>query len=413
MMRRRRGFADVVRRTSAINALSAATAALTGIAIARWVGPSVRGQYATATSWYGITLVVFELGLAASIVFFVASDRGSRRTYVLTSLNMLAALGAITALITVVGAEIFIDARSPLRDASVAIAALVLVSFLGAPATFALQAINILAWNLVRFFQPATYFVLILLVSRFTSGGLTAVVLALLASVTLQTMLAWLIVWRDLGRQAGAFRCDVAGQMLRYGLPNMAATMPNSLNSRLDQLVLLALVPSAALGQYAVAVTLSLLPIPLTSAFGHVAFPSLADASGDASETVPRALRGAFRVAVIGVLAVVAAAPLLVPPLFGVGFENVPFLVLLLAPGAVLFMLNAVAADLLRGLGRPALVARAEWLGVGVTLLGLIFLVPKFGTTAAAITSSVAYGVVWSMMYLGIRRVSRDHPKSL
>ena len=88
--------------------------------------------------------------------------------------------------------------------------------------------------------------------------------------------------------------------MLNFGLRNMASTAPNSLNGRFDQLVLAFAVPAAALGQYAVAVSLSLLVGPLAAAFGHVAFPALARGTGDQRDTVRRSVRGALVLAAVG-----------------------------------------------------------------------------------------------------------------
>ena len=62
---------------------------------------------------------------------------------------------------------------------------------------------------------------------------------------------------------------------------------PATVNAYLDQLVLSQLVPPAALGCYAIAVSATLVPVPLVSAIGNVAFPRLA-----ARRAVHRAARG-------------------------------------------------------------------------------------------------------------------------
>ena len=61
-----------------------------------------------------------------------------------------------------------------------------------------------------------------------------------------------------------------------YGSAQIAALTPAAINGYLDQLVLSQTVPSAALGRYAIAVSLTSMPLPLVAAIGNVAFPRLA-----------------------------------------------------------------------------------------------------------------------------------------
>ena len=59
-------------------------------------------------------------------------------------------------------------------------------------------------------------------------------------------------------------------------MAQIAALAPYTLNAQLDQLVLSQTVASADLGRYAIAVSLTSLPLPLVAAVGNVAFPRLA-----------------------------------------------------------------------------------------------------------------------------------------
>src|SRR5260370_29079450 len=77
-----------------------------------------------------------------------------------------------------------------------------------------------------------------------------------------------------LGRGGG--RGGVGGAVLACGAVQIRAEAPGTLNVQLDQLVLSQTVPAADLGRYAIAVSISLLPVPLVSAIGNVAFPRLA-----------------------------------------------------------------------------------------------------------------------------------------
>ena len=64
--------------------------------------------------------------------------------------------------------------------------------------------------------------------------------------------------------------------LFAYGIAQIAGSTPGMVNVQLDQLVLSQCVRAEDLGRYAIAVSLTMLPIPIVSAIGNVAFPKLA-----------------------------------------------------------------------------------------------------------------------------------------
>src|SRR5205807_106187 len=136
-------------------------------------------------------------------------------------------------------------------------------------------------------------------------------------------------------------------------------------NAQLDQLVLSQTVASADLGRYAIAVSLTSLPMPLVAAIGNVAFPWLAAQRG-----VTDATRRMQRRAIVASVGIAAAmlVPLalvgywLIPFVFGAGFRGAVPLMWILAPGAIFLACGQVVGDLLRGRNHPAVVAWAQGL---------------------------------------------------
>src|SRR4030081_2011896 len=80
-----------VARTAGFNVASNMAAALGGVILARAVGPTVRGEYAAVTSWFGVVLMVGGMGQPAALCFHVARDPGNARGYVATSRVMMLA----------------------------------------------------------------------------------------------------------------------------------------------------------------------------------------------------------------------------------------------------------------------------------------------------------------------------------
>lgn len=398
-------YLKAVGRTALLNAASVLVSAATGVLLARLLGPDGRGDYAAVTAFFGLSLVVFEIGLPAALVFLVSRQRDRAGSYTGTTTTLLLVLSLIGGAFVAVSALLLPGGSADRQSALLLASACVVARFAGTPAIFALQALSLTRWNLVRLAQPLLFAALLAATALALELTVTRVIAVLGVSLGLQGVLAWYFFFR-LSRSRLRFSKAHIRPLFRFGSMNLASAVPNSVNGRFDQVLLALLVAPAALGQYAVAVTLSLLVSPLAFAFGNVAFPRIAG-GGDPIAVAREALRGSFLVAIVGVAAVVAAAPIAVPLLYGPGFGDVPRLLLILAPGAAFFVVNQVLGDLLRGLGRPSLVAWCEWIGVVLTVAGLLLLVPYVGSYGAAVTSTITYAGVHVLLRFAVRGEQR------
>jgi O-antigen/teichoic acid export membrane protein len=77
----------------------------------------------------------------------------------------------------------------------------------------------------------------------------------------------------------------------------------------------------------------------------------------------------------------------------------------ILIPGAIFLACGQVVGDLLRGRRQPGAVARAQGLAAIFTVALLFALLPLVGVSAAAIASTVAYGVALAAMLRRLRRL--------
>ncbi len=387
-------------RTACFNTATAGAAALGGVIIARTVGPAVRGEYAAVTSWFGILLMVGEVGQSAAVCFHVARDPRRARGYVATSRVMMLVTGTFALTVGLVLAPVLAHGEPGVavayRIAFVGSA----LAFIGTSYTFALQARSTGRWNLVRISQPVLALTGVVLLRQL--GHLTLRTAVSVTIVTMAVQLGYAYYWcRRVGLAPGHARKDLVGPLARYGLSQLAAAAPTSVNSCLDQLMLSQLVPPADLGRYAIAVSITLVPVPLVSAIGNVAFPRLAarreaTATGRRLPLAAAAASGAAAAAIL--LPIAASAPWLVPAVFGPAYRGAVPLIWILTPGGIFLACGQVVGDLLRGLGRPGLVAAAQGVAAICTVILLAALVPGTGVAAAAIASTVAYGTALAVM---------------
>lgn len=380
--------------------LSTVTAALGGVILARTVGPTVRGEYAAVTSWLGVLVMVGGMGQPAALCFYVARDPGNARGYVATSRAMMLATGTVALMAGLLLAPVLSHGEPRLTDAYRIVFVGSIIAFVTASYTFSLQARSIERWTLVRLSQPVLGMAGIVLLWWLRLLTLDAAAVVLVASMLLQ--LGWAYhACRASGLAPGRARIGLVRPLTAYGLAQMASLTPATMNAYLDQLVLSQVVPPADLGRYAIAVSITLLPVPLVSAIGYVAFPRLAaqrviTAQGHRLQRA--AVLASAAVATTILLPAAVGAYWLVPLVFGAAYRGALPLLWILTPGGIFLSCSQVVSDLLRGRNRPVFVAGSEGLAAIFTVVLLFALLPLVGVAAAAIASTVAYGVALAAM---------------
>jgi O-antigen/teichoic acid export membrane protein len=407
---RRRGIGRLVARTAGFNVASAAAAGLGGIIIARALGPDMRGEYAAVTAWFGVALMVGGMGQPAALCFHVAHDPGNARSYVATSRAMMLVTGTAALAGGILLAPLLARGNAGLTVAYRIAFATSIVAFVGASYTFSLQARNLRWWNTVRVSQPLLSLAFLAVLWRLRMLTLIAALVVLALTMCLQLCWAYYRC-RSADLAPGHVEVRLVRPLARYGSAQIAALTPAALNAQLDKLVLSQAVPPAVLGRYAVAVSCSLLPIPLVSAIGNVAFPWLASRHG--VDALARRMQW-LGILVSGCAAAGALVPLdlvapwLIPRVFGPGYAGVVPLLWILTPAGVFLACNQVTGDMLRGRKRPLVVARAEGLAAIFTVILLVALLPVAGVYGAAIASAVAYGVALVVMLVCLRGLRSD-----
>jgi O-antigen/teichoic acid export membrane protein len=381
--------------------------ALSGIIIARSNGAAVRGEYSAVTAWLGIAGLLGELGLPIALSFYVARDPLRAREYLATARMMMVAVGVVALAAGLALAPILGRGQPQLTTAYRTGFGCLLLTCLSDSYTAALMGRDLYRWNWSRVSQSLVGLAAVAVLWRLQLLTLEAAILVIAGSRLVQ--LGWsYLSCRRVRLAPGPFAATLLRPLTRYGVAQIAATAPASVNLYLDQLVLSLTGSPANLGRYSIAVSITLLPAPLVSAIGYVLLPRLA-----ARDVPSAAIRKLHRNAVLvsAGLATVILVPLalaatwLVPFVFGAGFAGAVPLVWILTPGGIFLSCGQVVANLLRGHGRQISVAWAEGVAVVATLVLLAALLPVVGVTGAAIASTVPYGISLTLMLRSLWRI--------
>jgi O-antigen/teichoic acid export membrane protein len=396
----RPGMGRSVARTAGFNVASNVFAALGGVILARAVDPTVRGEYAAVTAWFGVALVVGSLGQPAALCFYVARSPERAREYVATSRAMMLATGTVAIVAGLLLAPLLAHGNPGLTVAYRVAFGGSLLAYVGASYTFSLQARDIDRWNALRLSQPVLGCLALCALWALRLLTLETALLAMLGSMLVQ--LGWAHhCCRRAGLAPGTARAALARPLAGYGVAQIASVAPATLNAQLDQLILSQLVPLADLARYSIAVSITLLPVPFVAAIGYVAFPRLAAQRviSDRSLRMQRlAVLASAGVAAGMLLPIAAAAYWVVPLVFGAAYRGAVPLIWILTPGGIFLACGQVVGDLLRGMNRPNFVAGSQWLAAIFTVVLLYALLPSCGVAGAAIASTVAYGVALAAM---------------
>lgn len=377
-----------------------------GALLARWLGPTGRGELAAVMLLPALLIVVGSLGLGTATVYFSSAPSRSSTVF-----GTVQSLGAIQSLILIpVGYFLAPLLFGGYGDSLVSLARwYLLVIPMG---LWCLYSVSILAgelWipmvNLLNGIMPSGYLASTLLLAATARLTTPNIILAQLLLNVLVTAAATIAVAR---RRSVLLRLDVAlaRRLLAYGGKTQLGTVSQNLNLRLDQALVAAFLPARQLGLYVAAVNSVSLLHAVSSAGRAIFLPRVvAVADNEAhTEQVSSMFRQYVIVLLSGAAILATALPVAIPLVFGLEYTDslAPAYFLLLA--SIIYGSKDVLSAILQGLNSPWHSSRAELFALVVTALGLIILVPRLGLLGTAFVSILAYTTSLVVMSLALTR---------
>jgi O-antigen/teichoic acid export membrane protein len=369
---------------------------VTGVILARTLGPSGRGELAAVILWPTMLWTVGNLGVVDSVTFNSARRSAPQRSIVSTSLaiafvqsTVLVAIGLVLVPLVLAKQE-----ASVVRDCLIFLASIptsLVTLYLGSLLNGTHRYV---AFNVVRstvFVGNAAGLVALAIASELT---VTSAMFAYLASQLLTVAIAAILVLPSTGRPSRPER-PLAREILAYGFRSQLSTISNLLNERVDQLVISIVLAPASLGLYVVAWTMTSLSWMIGYSVTFAALPRVAQAES-AQERRARAHRYVFltfAATVAVTIPVLLLAPEILRIAFGGDFVQATGVTRVLLVASIALGTARVLEAVLKGLNRPLHAGLAEGAGLIVTAVGLAALLPTMGLMGAAITSLAAYSV--------------------
>lgn len=391
----------------AANVLLGAIGFATGTIAARLLGPTGRGELAAIQIWPAFLAVIAGQGLTESVVYFSARDAANAKRYLFSTMALaLLTSGALAG----VGFFLF-----PLllraQSAETRAAATFYVLFIPA-ITLAWLPVHAFRgchrfdlWNGCRIIGPFAWLAILIgawtLHIRQVSPLIHAYLAALVVLGLFETALALKVIPGKFGVWPSLWP-----RLIRYGAPCTFTGVSQSLNLRMDQMLLAALVAPRDLGLYVAAVAWATGMNAAVNALNDVFFPKVASISeqADRHSLFARGLRmGASLSLFVGVIWAIAT-PFAIPFIFGQSFRPAVACALVLVPASIVSGMNTLMEGGLRGLGRPKAALVAELSGLVVTIISLALMLRPLGILGAAVASLLGYSATFAVgIYQGAR----------
>lgn len=389
---------DVPIRTSSVLSLvtrvvGIGTSFLLGVLVARAFGTEGKGALSVIMQVPGILVLLLDLGVSMSLVYFVSSRKVKSGTAAANSLAMAGVLGLAGAPIIYLllsGPLALIPNVSPWATAF-AIAAL--------PLTLLAGWLSGISVGLGDLRMPARF---ALVSSGVTLAGVGAAlaagrgsVTAVVAASVAGTAVALVVMFLGLRRHLHPLRTDLAAarSMTRFSFKAYVTDIAGHMHERQDVLILGWLAGTAAVGLYSVGVSFAELSWYIPGALSSAILAKGARTTEySAVDYTTRTVRISI-VFMLGTIALSAAfVPFLLPFVYGKPFAPAIFPFFALLPGVLSDGITRVlwSYQITRG--------RMYWkLAIGTTVVNLtavMLLVPKFGAVGAALASSISYTVL-------------------
>lgn len=390
-------------KTSMASGTILALNVITGVLLARELGPQGRGELAAILLWTMLVGAAGSFGLPEALTYETASEQETARRAVGTAIGAwfvlsiaLVAVGAVVLTLTLGG----YDAATRMTGyLLLAVIPLYLATNLCEAALQGSGAFS--AFNLVRtlvYAITAVCLVGIAILGDFTvrTAGLSYVATYLVTTVVGVVLLRRTPIW------SLAFDRGALGRMLHYGVRSQSTFTTSTFIERLDRMLIALFLGATSLGLYVVAATLTSATTAAASTVGLVAFPHMAALPSVGPQRAAAARRFvllAVAASTLITIPLLALTPQLLELFFGAAFVQVATVCRVLLLAGIFLAFTQLLVALLRGLGRPLDAGAAGSVGVVLTVVLLAVLLPTLGLMGAAIASLVAYAVTaWWML---------------
>lgn len=381
---------------------------LTGVMLARGLGPDGRGVYGLVNETAAVVSSFPGLGLEFAGIYMIGQRRFSAQTVYSNALFWSMALWAgclgLAAFFLITGEDAL---GMSSRQIAIALVGACLITITDGSSEFLMPFGRVWPYTMLKVLVPVTRLIgvaLIVLASDLTTRSASTIWLASIAvgaAITLYFLSQHITIRPGLNWRA--FKAQAS-----FGARVQAGWILQALNHRLDVFLIGYFVGTAGVGEYLVGVNLAELTWWIPMALGTVLFAKVAAMDmADNFETSAAACRRTLMVTFVASLGLIVMARPLIPLVYGSEFRESATVFMILLPSGMLYTIHKCLGASLAANGMPQATLFAGVVSLPVTIALCLTLVRAWGIQGAAIASDIAYLVNAAAVLFIFLRVSK------
>lgn len=372
--------------------------------LARLLGPAGKGGYDLFAASGGLLIALAGLSLPSGITYVTARATASLRTMFRWIIIVAVAQASLSVLLLIIVEQSGFGSTFLPQDVEVpliAISAVALYVFLNTLTAYWRAILigqeEIIAVSRLGLLERVAHLVLLLVVLAALQiiGHPFAVQIAI-GLLLISSLLSNLLF---LGKLRLPLMQSVDGpsgfrQVVAYSVPSYVANLMQFLNYRLDIFLVSYFATQAAVGLYALAVSLAQLVWLPSSAIATVLLPRVAGQQELAAHNAylaAQATRISFWISLATGVTLSLLSVIALPIVYGEAFRDSVAPLLWLMPGIILLGPASVLTSYIAAIGKPHVNLGVSLTGLVVTLSLDVLLIPILGIVGAAVASTLSY----------------------
>ncbi|GIO89214.1 lipopolysaccharide biosynthesis protein [Paenibacillus lactis] len=375
---------------------------LTGIIIARFLGPEGRGEQAAMIMWPRFLAYSLTLGIPAALVYYMKKKNEDQGSLYVTALYMSVLLGFVAMAVGAVIIPVWMKGYSG-EVVDFAVWALIMspVAMIGTINTAALQSRGEYGlYNFMRYIPVLG--TLILLCALVATGHVTPFLTSvayLFPAIPIAVWTTFKLVSRYRLKQKN--KAKSGKKLLGYGIRSYGTDVAGTFSGYIDQILVVGLLSPSSLGLYVVSLNLAKMLNTIQGSITSVLFPKASGLQQD------EALRLTFKVTRISSVitfmvgaAVFVIAPYLLILLYGPSFAEAVSVFRILIFQTAITSISWILAQGFMSIGKPGAVTIIRMTTLGLNVVFMNLFIPLLGIKGAAISLLATALIELSVIFL-------------
>jgi O-antigen/teichoic acid export membrane protein len=356
------------------------------IVLSRSIGASGKGEASLIVTSIAMILLFCNMVGGSSLVYFVPRYN----TFLLFLLSNL--WSVIVALVAFVALK-FLPAVPEIFVTHVIFLSLI-NAFLATNLTILLGKEKIMTNNYISLLQTVINLVVLLILTKsFHLSNIYSYINSLYAAMGLCLLVSTVLIMPSLKEISFKEGKKLLYHLVKLGLLNQAGHVMKFMSFRISYYVLVSYSGEAILGVYSNGISLIESLLLISNSFAAVLYPKIANTPNiKFAQTLTLQMT---KLSII--LCIIALIPLLLLPsgfwiwLFGSEFRNVHEVILVLSPGIVFYNIALIIGHYFSGIGKYNINTIANFIGLLITVILSILVIPSYGIFEAGIISTFSY----------------------